>query len=90
MLNGYYKTAAILIILKSVLDAADGELARLKQKPSYTGRYYDSIADIILNFCFLLAFWYVTEISIIYMFIAFFGFAIAGYTVQLLLCDSKK
>ena len=78
MLNGYYKAAAFLIILKSVIDAADGELSRLNKKPSYTGRYYDSIADIILNFCFLLAFWYVTEISIIYMFIAFFGIQLQG------------
>ena len=54
MLNGYYKTAAFFIILKSILDAADGELSRLKNTPSYTGRYYDSIADFLLNFCFLL------------------------------------
>ena len=78
MLNGYYKAAACFIILKSVIDAADGELSRLNKKPSYTGRYYDSIADIILNFCFLLAFWYVTEISIIYMLIAFFGIQLQG------------
>ena len=78
MLNGYYKTAAVFIILKSVIDAADGELSRLNKKPSYTGRYYDSIADIILNFCFLLAFWYVTDISIIYMLIAFFGIQLQG------------
>ena len=58
--------------------AADGELSRLNKKPSYTGRYYDSIADIILNFCFLLAFWYVTEISIIYMLLAFFGIQLQG------------
>tara|TARA_B100001093_G_scaffold495956_1_gene541050 strand:- start:3199 stop:3978 length:780 start_codon:yes stop_codon:yes gene_type:complete len=49
ILKGYYWIAAFFLILKSVLDAADGELARLKQKPSYTGRYFDSIADIILN-----------------------------------------
>lgn len=78
MLNGYYKTAAFFIILKSVLDAADGELSRLKNTPSYTGRYYDSIADIILNFCFLLTFWYITETSIIFMLIAFFGIQLQG------------
>ncbi|MDA9552515.1 CDP-alcohol phosphatidyltransferase family protein [Flavobacteriaceae bacterium] len=78
MLNGFYKTAAFFIILKSVIDAADGELSRLKNTPSYTGRYYDSIADIILNFCFLLTFWYITEISIIYMLIAFFGIQLQG------------
>ena len=78
MLNGYYNAAAFFIILKSVIDAADGELSRLNKKPSYTGRYYDSISDIILNFFFLLAFWYVTEISIVYMFIAFFGIQLQG------------
>ena len=78
MLNGYYKTAAFFIILKSVLDAADGELSRLKNTPSYTGRYYDSIADIVLNFCFLLTFWYINNSSIIYMLIAFFGIQLQG------------
>ena len=78
MLNGYYKTAAFFIILKSVIDAADGELSRLKKKPSYIGRYYDSIADIILNFCFLFTFWFITEISIIYMLIAFFAIQLQG------------
>jgi|TARA_Y100000385_G_scaffold243724_1_gene261356 hypothetical protein len=78
MLNAYYKTAAFFILLKSVLDAADGELSRLKNTPSYTGRYYDSIADIILNFCFLLSFWHITDGSIIYMIIAFFGIQLQG------------
>ena len=49
LLKESYWIAAFFLILKSVLDASDGELARLKQKPSYTGRYFDSIADIILN-----------------------------------------
>ncbi len=44
MINEYYVTAAFFIILKSILDAADGELSRLKKTPSYVGRYYDSIA----------------------------------------------
>ncbi len=78
IINGYYKTAAFLIIIKSILDAADGELSRLKKKPSYIGRYYDSIADIILNFCLLLAFWYVADIHIIYMLLAFFGIQLQG------------
>ena len=78
MLSGHYILAAIFIILKSVLDAADGELSRLKNTPSYTGRYYDSIADFLLNFCFLLAFWYISNASIIYMLIAFFGIQLQG------------
>src|SRR5690606_30961696 len=55
ILNGYYWLAAFFLILKSILDAADGELARVKQKPSYTGRYFDSVADMILNALFLIA-----------------------------------
>jgi phosphatidylglycerophosphate synthase len=53
MVSGYYVLAGLLLILKSILDAADGELARQKKTPSYIGRYYDSIADIVLNFLFL-------------------------------------
>jgi phosphatidylglycerophosphate synthase len=49
ILEGHHKHAAFFLILKSILDAADGELARIKNKPSYTGRYLDSIADILLN-----------------------------------------
>jgi hypothetical protein len=78
MLNKYYITGAFFIILKSILDAADGELSRLKNTPSYTGRYYDSIADFLLNFCFLLAFWHISDSSIIYMLIAFFGIQLQG------------
>lgn len=78
MLNGYLITSAFFIILKSILDAADGELSRLKKNPSYVGRYYDSIADLVLNFCFLLSFWYLTNISIIFMLIAFLGIQLQG------------
>ena len=78
LLNGYLMTSAFFIILKSILDAADGELSRLKKNPSYVGRYYDSIADLVLNFCFLLSFWYLTDISIIFMLIAFFGIQLQG------------
>lgn len=49
MVNGHYWAAGFFLVLKSILDAADGELARLKNTPSYTGRYLDSVSDIILN-----------------------------------------
>ena len=60
ILNGNYATAAIFLVLKSIIDAVDGELARVKKIPSYTGRYLDSIFDIILNFMVLMAIWHVT------------------------------
>ena len=78
LLNGYLITSAFFIILKSILDAADGELSRLKKNPSYVGRYYDSIADLVLNFFLLLTFWYITDISIIFMLIAFLGIQLQG------------
>jgi len=55
ILHAYYWLAAFFLITKSILDAADGELARVKQKPSYCGRYLDSVADIILNALFFIS-----------------------------------
>lgn len=78
MLFGYTTLAAFLLVLKSTIDAADGELSRLKNTPSYVGRYYDSIADIILNFLLLFTFCYITKGSIVYTFLAFFAIQLQG------------
>ncbi|MFA5296921.1 MAG: CDP-alcohol phosphatidyltransferase family protein [Lutibacter sp.] len=78
MFYGYYWATAFFLILKSVLDAADGELARVKKTPSYTGRYFDSIADIILNFFIFMALWHITNTSLIYALIAFVGIQLQG------------
>ncbi len=47
ILTNHLILASFFIILKSIIDAADGELARLKKTPSYSGRYLDSVFDII-------------------------------------------
>ena len=78
MINEYYFAAAFFIIFKSILDAADGELARIKETPSYTGRFLDSVSDIILNFIIIITIWKLTDISIIYAFLAFFGLQLQG------------
>ncbi len=78
MLYGYYWAAAFFLILKSILDAADGELARIKKSPSYTGRYFDSIADFILNFCIFLVLWHITDSRLIYALLAFIGIQLQG------------
>lgn len=78
MLNGYYWLAAFFLIFKSILDAADGELARVKQKPSYTGRYLDSVADIILNAMFLFTIWQITTVSFWFCLLAFVGLQLQG------------
>ncbi|PWH86649.1 CDP-alcohol phosphatidyltransferase family protein [Brumimicrobium oceani] len=78
ILFGYYYTAAFLIVLKSIIDAADGELSRLKKTPSHTGRYYDSLADLVLNFLFLSAVAYISDARFGEMLLAFFGIQLQG------------
>jgi hypothetical protein len=78
ILQGHYWLAAFFLIFKSILDAADGELARVKQKPSYTGRYLDSVSDLILNALFLLSIWYITNTSIWVCLLAFLGLQLQG------------
>ena len=78
MLLGYYWFAAFFLVFKSILDAADGELARVKKTPSHTGRYLDSVADIILNFLIFIALWCSTEVNFLLTFFAFFGIQLQG------------
>ncbi len=78
IIQGYYWLAAFFLIFKSILDAADGELARVKQKPSYTGRYLDSVADILLNALFFISIWYITNTDIWICLLAFIGFQLQG------------
>lgn len=78
ILNGQFLLAAFFLVLKSILDAADGELARVKNKPSYIGRYLDSTADIILNALFILAIGYVAQASLWMSLLAFIGLQLQG------------
>lgn len=78
ILYGYYFCAGIFLIVKSVLDAADGELSRVKRTPSYSGRYLDSISDIILNFLILSAIGYISSASPFLIILAFAGIELQG------------
>lgn len=78
ILNAYYFAAGFFIILKSIIDAADGELSRVKNTPSYTGRYLDSVFDIILNFLFLMSICYVSEATFFYTIVAFIAIQLQG------------
>ncbi len=78
IINNYYIFAAFFIVLKSIIDAADGELARLKNTPSYSGRYLDSVFDIILNFMFFMAICYVSKTTIWFTILAFIGIQLQG------------
>jgi hypothetical protein len=78
ILVGNYWLAAFFLILKSILDAADGELARVKKKPSYTGRYLDSVADILLNAIFFLSIAYIARTPLWICLLAFVGLQLQG------------
>lgn len=78
ILTHQYFWAAFFIVLKSGIDAADGELARLKNTPSYVGRYLDSVFDIILNFLFLMTICYVSKTTIWFSLLAFIGIQLQG------------
>ncbi len=75
---GYYWSGLLLLIVKSTLDAADGELARIKNQPSLTGRYFDSIADIILNALLFGVICLITEGFWVWALLAFFGMQLQG------------
>lgn len=68
----------VLLVLKSIIDGADGALARLKQKPSYIGRYLDSLFDFVLNFFLLGAVWMISELSWFWWIAAFFSMELQG------------
>lgn len=78
ILQNQYFLASFFIILKSIIDAADGELARIKNTPSYVGRYLDSVFDIVLNFLFFMTICYVSETSFWLTLIAFFCIQLQG------------
>jgi CDP-diacylglycerol---serine O-phosphatidyltransferase len=78
IINDFKWFAAFFLIFKSILDAADGELARLKNTPSHTGRYLDSISDILLNLVIFLAIFFTSETSLIVTLIAFFAIQLQG------------
>jgi CDP-alcohol phosphatidyltransferase len=78
ILKGHYYFAGFFIILKSIIDAADGELARVKNTPSYTGRYLDSVFDISLNFLFFMTICYVSKTTLLYALVAFVGVQLQG------------
>ncbi|MFV7236373.1 CDP-alcohol phosphatidyltransferase family protein [Flavobacterium sp. ZB4R12] len=78
ILQNHYFLAGFFIILKSIIDAADGELARIKNTPSYTGRYLDSVFDIVLNFLLFMAIYYVSKTTIWLTILAFIGIQLQG------------
>lgn len=76
--QGHLITAGVLLVLKSIIDAADGELARLQNRPSYIGRYLDSVADIIINLLLILSIGFLSQIPIWISLLAFASLQLQG------------
>lgn len=77
-LNKLSFLTAILILLKSFFDAVDGELARSRNRPSYVGRFYDSVTDFFVNVLIFLSLSLRFEISTIKFIAAIFLFHLQG------------
>jgi phosphatidylglycerophosphate synthase len=78
ILNDYDILAACFLIIKSILDAADGELSRVKNAPSHAGRYLDSIFDILLNMMFLIAISITSNTGFYWTLLAFISVQLQG------------
>ncbi len=78
ILNHYFIAATILLILKSIIDAADGELSRLRNSPSFIGRYLDSIFDLLLNLGILYSIYIISTSPFWIMVLAFIALQLQG------------
>jgi phosphatidylglycerophosphate synthase len=58
--RGHLVAAALLLQLKTLLDNADGALARATGRVTLTGRYLDTIADLVVNAAVFVALAHVT------------------------------
>jgi len=61
IVEGYLLESCFLLIIKGVIDAVDGELARIRERPSHVGRYWDTVADTIGLIAVMCAFGIVLE-----------------------------
>jgi phosphatidylglycerophosphate synthase len=78
LLTNHFYLAFFFILLKSGIDAADGELARLKNTPSYFGRYLDSVFDIIINFPLFMAICFISKTTIWLTLLGFISIQLQG------------
>jgi archaetidylinositol phosphate synthase len=68
--RGHFIAAALLIQLKTVLDNADGQLARLSGRVTLLGRYLDSLCDLFVDAALFAALGWYADAPVV----AFLGF----------------
>lgn len=65
--------AAVFLMIKNILDAVDGEIARVTNHPSVIGRYLDSVFDFVINFLIFMVIFITDNVSIPVFIAAFLG-----------------
>jgi archaetidylinositol phosphate synthase len=63
--RGELVAAAVLLQVKTLLDNADGQLARATGRVTLVGRYLDTIADLVVNAALFAALGYVTGLPVL-------------------------
>ena len=81
ILEGYTIEACSLLVVKGVIDAVDGELARIRQRPSHVGRYWDTIADTVGIVCSNVCLWNTFELGTYFHLYNYFGHLISVFIV---------
>lgn len=76
---GNLVAAAVLVVVKTILDGADGALARAAGRETAFGRYLDSDCDLIVNAAFFAAIGYATGHPLL----ALAGFAVSTLVLSL-------
>lgn len=71
--TGHWVWAAIFLMIKNILDAVDGEIARITKHPSIIGRYLDSIFDFVINLLVFMMVLSITNASLFIFILAFLG-----------------
>jgi phosphatidylglycerophosphate synthase len=71
--TGQLVWAAIFLMLKNILDGADGEIARITNHPSMVGRYLDSVFDFIINLIIFITLLYTGNTTKMTFLLAFLG-----------------
>ena len=82
--RGHLFVAALLVQLKTVLDNADGQLARLTDRVTLLGRYLDSECDLLVNASLFAALGWYSERPIVCAagFVALTAIASANFNVE--------
>jgi len=57
--------AALLLPFKSALDALDGQIARMRNRPSYVGRYLDPVNDFFINLFLFISIGHLADLPLI-------------------------